>query len=42
MYDRPALRLGVERQAWGRVDPEAGAWFPEQAIELAEKTVPRL
>jgi endoglucanase len=27
---------------WGRADPAAGAWFPEQALELAEKAVPRL
>lgn len=27
---------------WGRKDPDAGAWFPEQALELAKKAVPRL
>ncbi len=25
---------------WGRIDPPAGAWFPEQALELAELAVP--
>ena len=25
---------------WGRIDPSAGAWFPEQALELAELAVP--
>lgn len=27
---------------WGREDPAAGAWFPEQALELAKRAVPRL
>jgi endoglucanase len=27
---------------WGRVDPAAGAWFPEQALELARLAVPAL
>jgi endoglucanase len=27
---------------WGRIDPAAGAWFPEQALELAELAVPDL
>ena len=25
---------------WGRIDPPAGAWFPEQALELAQLAVP--
>lgn len=25
---------------WGRVDPAAGHWFPEQALELARLAVP--
>jgi endoglucanase len=27
---------------WGMVDPAAGAWFPEQALELARKASPPL
>ncbi len=27
---------------WGRVDPAAGAWFPEQALELARLAQPSL
>jgi len=27
---------------WGMVDPAAGAWFPQQALELAQKAVPPL
>ncbi|HEX6291090.1 MAG TPA: glycoside hydrolase family 6 protein [Herpetosiphonaceae bacterium] len=27
---------------WGRVDPDAGAWFPEQALELAQLASPPL
>lgn len=27
---------------WGRVDPAAGAWFPEQALELAQLANPPL
>ena len=27
---------------WGRVDPAAGDWFPEQALELARKASPSL
>jgi endoglucanase len=27
---------------WGRVDPAAGAWFPEQALELARLAAPAL
>jgi endoglucanase len=27
---------------WGLVDPAAGVWFPQQALELAEKASPRL
>ena len=27
---------------WGRVDPGAGAWFPEQALDLATRAVPPL
>ncbi|MES2825051.1 MAG: glycoside hydrolase family 6 protein [Pseudomonadota bacterium] len=27
---------------WNRVDPTAGAWFPEMALELARKAVPPL
>ncbi|HYQ16240.1 MAG TPA: glycoside hydrolase family 6 protein, partial [Polyangiaceae bacterium] len=27
---------------WGKVDPDAGAWFPEQALELAQKANPPL
>jgi endoglucanase len=27
---------------WGRVDPDAGVWFPEQALELAQRAVPPL
>jgi len=27
---------------WGMVDPTAGAWFPQQALELAQKAVPPL
>ncbi len=26
--------------AWNRVDPAAGAWFPEQALELAQLSTP--
>ncbi|MEI9941678.1 MAG: glycoside hydrolase family 6 protein [Pseudomonadota bacterium] len=27
---------------WGIVDPAAGAWFPEQALQLAKNATPRL
>ena len=27
---------------WGMVIPAAGTWFPEQALELAQKAVPSL
>ena len=27
---------------WGEVDPNAGAWFPEQALQLARQAVPPL
>jgi endoglucanase len=27
---------------WGRVDPDAGVWFPEQALELAQLASPPL
>jgi endoglucanase len=27
---------------WGREDPAAGGWFPEQALELAKLAMPRL
>ncbi len=27
---------------WGRVDPAAGDWFPEMALELAQNAVPPL
>jgi endoglucanase len=27
---------------WGMVDPAAGAWFPQQALRLAQRAVPRL
>jgi endoglucanase len=27
---------------WGMVDPQAGAWFPQQALELAQRAVPPL
>ncbi|HEY0603931.1 MAG TPA: glycoside hydrolase family 6 protein, partial [Herpetosiphonaceae bacterium] len=27
---------------WGRVDPAAGSWFPEQALELAKLANPPL
>ena len=27
---------------WGMVDPAAGAWFPAQALELAQRAVPSL
>lgn len=27
---------------WGMVDPDAGAWFPAQALELAQRAVPPL
>jgi endoglucanase len=27
---------------WGRIDPAAGAWFPEQALQLAENASPPL
>jgi len=27
---------------WGLVDPAAGAWFPEQALQLARNATPRL
>ena len=27
---------------WGRVDPDAGVWFPEQALELASRASPPL
>ena len=27
---------------WGMVDPAAGAWFPEQALQLAQKSNPPL
>ena len=27
---------------WGMVDPAAGAWFPQQALELAQQAVPPL
>jgi endoglucanase len=32
---------GVDPE-WGIVDPAAGAWFPQQALELAELAVPPL
>jgi hypothetical protein len=27
---------------WGMVDPAAGAWFPQQALELARNATPPL
>lgn len=27
---------------WGMVDPAAGAWFPAQALQLAQQAVPAL
>jgi endoglucanase len=27
---------------WGMVDPQAGAWFPEQALQLAREADPSL
>jgi endoglucanase len=27
---------------WGKVDPAAGAWFPEQALQLAQNAAPAL
>jgi endoglucanase len=27
---------------WGMIDPAAGAWFPEHALELAQNAVPPL
>jgi endoglucanase len=27
---------------WGMTDPAAGAWFPQQALELAQKANPAL
>ena len=27
---------------WGQVDPDAGVWFPEQALELAQLAAPAL
>ena len=27
---------------WGKVDPAAGAWFPDQALQLARNATPRL
>ncbi len=27
---------------WGQVDPDAGGWFPEQALELARLAGPPL
>jgi endoglucanase len=39
--------LGVDAQShfdplWGMVDPAAGIWFPEQALELAQNATPPL
>jgi endoglucanase len=44
-YTRPSWpTTSVEQQTfdplWGRVDPAAGVWFPEQAVELAKLAVP--
>ena len=27
---------------WGMVDPAAGLWFPQQALQLAQNAVPPL
>jgi endoglucanase len=27
---------------WGEVDPAAGAWFPQQALQLAQLSQPAL
>jgi hypothetical protein len=40
LYTKPGWPTTATTQAqfdplWGRVDPAAGAWFPEQALELA-------
>ncbi len=46
LIQRAGPTIFLEQQTfdplWGRKDPDAGAWFPEQALELAKKAVPRL
>jgi endoglucanase len=47
LYSQPGWPATPAAQAnfdplWGRVDPAAGAWFPEQALELARLAVPAL
>jgi endoglucanase len=47
LYSEPGWPTTSATQAnfdplWGRVDPAAGAWFPEQALELARLAVPAL
>jgi endoglucanase len=33
---------GVEDPEWGQVDPAAGLWFPDMALQLARNAVPSL
>jgi len=47
VYTKPGWPTTAAGQAafdllWGRVDPAAGVWFPEQALELARLAVPAL
>jgi endoglucanase len=47
LYTKPGWPTTATGQAqfdplWGRVDPAAGAWFPEQALELARLANPAL
>ena len=47
LYSKPGWPSTLPEQAafdplWGLVDPAAGAWFSEQALELAQLAVPQL
>ena len=46
-YTRPGWPTDADAQAlfdplWGQVDPAAGAWFPQQALQLAQLARPAL
>ncbi len=47
LYTQPGWPTAAAAQAgfdplWGVVDPSAGAWFPQQALQLAQKANPAL
>ncbi len=46
-YSQPGWPTDTSQQAlfdplWGMVDPAAGGWFPQQALQLAQEAVPPL